>query len=233
MSKQVVIGSGLIATALKKKLKNYGWYPEKDTEIIYYFGGVTHTDFEKNPEYHVSREANIFLALMDYCVIHNIKLVYPSSALIYEKNTEFTRHKLQMEKIASKYLNTIGLRIFPVYGVGESKTVISKWCEDIKENRQPVVWGDGTQKRDFIYVDDVVEQILFYSKKNTGVYDIGSGKPIAFNTIIKKINKIFKKKIKPIYVPAPSDYSKGIKCKKPLKNKVSLEEGIIKICQNL
>lgn len=233
MAKYVVIGSGLIATALKKKIGNYGWYPEEDTEVIFYMNGPTHMDFEKNPDYHRPAITVEFGYLLDYANKHGIRVVYPSSALIYEKNTEFVRHKLDMEFLGSSFKNNVGLRIFPVYGPGETKTVISKWCREMKFGKQPQVFGDGTQKRDFIFIDDAVDQILYYAEQEPGIYDVGIGHPVSFNEIVEAINKVLGTDIKPQYVMAPPGYSEGISCKKEVSNYTNYIEGIKKICEAL
>lgn len=229
MSKYCIIGNGLLATALKERLKDYTWYPTKDTKYVLYFSGVKHMDFENNPRWHGENGILEFNSILGYCVRHNIKLIYPSSALVYEKDIDFKDFKLEMEETALRYSNTLGLRIFPVYGKGSS-TVISQWCEDIKNNRQPVVWGNGEQKRDFIYIDDFVDQVISCLDKE-GIIDIGTGNPVSFNEIVKTINEVLNKDIKPIYVKAPEGYSEGIFCKEPLKINTTLKGGIKKICE--
>lgn len=231
MAKNVIIGSGFLATALKNRLGDYTWYPTEDTEVIFYFSGVKHMDFEKNPEWHYTKEFNQFMVLLNYCKIHDIKLIYPSSALIYEKNIKFVDCKKSMEEVASGYKNTLGLRIFPVYGPN-SQTFINEACRAIKDDIQPVIWGEGTQTRDFIYIDDFIDQVL-ESVDKVGILDIGTGIGKSFNEIVDTINKVLGKDIKPIYAPVPPDYSKGIKCEKPLKTNFNLEKGIRKICQSL
>lgn len=229
MSTYCVIGTGLLATALKNKLGDYSWYPTDDTEVIFYFGGVRHMDFEKNVKYHRDKEWLEFCHLFSYCEEYSIKLIYASSALVYEKDTDFTKHKKAMEKLTKTSKNALGLRIFPVYGVG-SHTVISEWCKAVKENTAPIIWGNGTQKRDFIYTDDFVDQVLG-SLDKVGICDIGTGIGTSFNEIVETINTVLGKDIKPVYAPSPPDYSQGIYCKNPLSTKVSLEEGIKKICK--
>jgi len=108
-------------------------------------------------------------------------LIYPSSASVYAKNppphTEniipkpsnpYGTAKVECEKLARSYNNTvnsIGLRIFAVYGPGEEtkqnlSSVINLFLEDVKNSKNPVIFGDGTQTRDFIYVDDVITAII-------------------------------------------------------------------------
>lgn len=227
MSKYCVIGQGLIGRALAKKLNTVSFYPTPVTETVFYFGGVTHLDFENSPDYHKNKEFQDILFLIQYCKKYQIRLVYASSALVYEKDTEFTKHKRSIELLAQTLPKSLGLRIFPVYGKEEKKTVISQWCDDIKNDRQPVVYGDGTQTRDFINVEDVVNQILLLeSMQLIGIADVGTGKPVMFNDIIQKINNLLGKDIKPIYKNAPNGYSKGIQCVNPLPVNITIENGL-------
>jgi len=228
MSKYTVIGSGFLATAFRKRL-NATWYPTEDTEVILYLGGPTHMDFERNPLYHMQHTGAVVSSLLSYCRDKNIKFVYTSSALVYERDTEFTAMKKAIEKTAGDVLPTsLGLRIFPVYGKGENRTAIAQWIREMKEGNQPVIYGDGTQKRDFINIEDVIDQTLqLIEAGESGVHDIGAGTPTSFNEIVWTINKVLGTSLEPVYVSAPEGYDKvGIYCENPLPTKVSLEEGI-------
>jgi len=227
---------GFLGSALAKRIGEFSSYPEEDTEVIFYLSSVTHIPFEKNPDYHMNRVITDFLWLLPYCKERKIKFIYASSALVYEleKDIPFSRCKKILELMASCYPNTIGLRIFPVYGPG-GESAISQWCRGMINNVNPVVYGDGNQIRDFIYIDDVIDQIMLVLERGgkNKTYDIGAGAPKSFNEIIEFINEVLGKNIKPIYKPAPPGYSAGISCKNPLSTKTSLREGIKKICDNL
>lgn len=226
MSQYCVIGKGNIAMHLAKKLGNVQYFPTPVTETIFYMSGPTHLNFEENLEYHLNKTIQDFLWLLPYCKKHNIRFVFCSSALVYEKDTIFCRYKRILEYLASCYPKTLCLRIFPVYGGNERYSIISKWCNEMKNDKQPTIYGDGTQKRDFIHVEDVVDQIILLESMQTeGVVDIGSGKPTSFNDIVQIINKVLNKDVKPLYAPAPKDYSKGISCVNPLPVKIDIEHG--------
>ena len=229
--KYAIIGrKGLIGSALAKKLGEVGSFPTPDTKVLFHFGSVVHPPFEENPDYHINEILTSFLYLLPYCRDNDIYFVYPSSALVYEKTTQFATTKKIMELMASMYPKTLGLRIFPVYGPGETRTVISQWCAQMKAGQRPIVYGDGTQERDFIYIDDVVDQILeLVENKVEGVRDIGAGKPVSFNSIIDTINKLLGKNLKPLYKDKPFNYSQGIVCQNPMKTKFSIEYG----CKNI
>lgn len=236
--KAAVIGrKGFIGSALAKKLDLYGYeiqsFPTKDTDILYHFGSPVHPPFEENPDYHMQEILSSFMYLLPFCRDNNIRFVYPSSALVYEKYTFFAKSKKIMEVYASCYPNTLGLRIFPVYGPGENRTAIYNWCSAMKKGLSPLVYGDGKQERDFIYIDDAVDAILSFSGigKETisfqpGVKDIGIGEPVSFNFIIDAINDILDTKILPTYTYPPDGYSEGIVCKNPVPRKTSITQGL-------
>lgn len=233
MAKVAIIGKhGFLGSALAKYYGQVDSFPTKDTKILFHFGSPVHPPFEQNPDYHMNEIISSFLHLLPYCRDHGIYFIYPSSALVYEKDTVFAKTKHIMELMASCYPNTLGLRIFPVYGPGEHRTAISQWCAAMKNGERPVVYGDGEQKRDFIYIDDVVSQIkTLIDSRATGVHDVGIGAPVSFNTIIAKINKILKKDLQPIYKPAPEGYSEGIVCKNPGEFHCTIDYGLERILE--
>lgn len=229
---------GFIGSALTRKLEALGHtvqpFPTKETAILYHVASPVHPPFEMNPDYHLTEILSSFSYLLPFCRENKIRFIYPSSALIYEQDTLFKKCKQLMEIYASCYPDTLGLRIFPTYGVGETRTAIYQWCRDMLADKEPIVYGDGTQTRDFIYIDDVVDAIIKASlSQETGVKDIGSGNPVTFNEIIGIINDVLGKSIKPRYVAAPKAYSKGVTCHHPVKTTIPLREGITRVCDTM
>lgn len=231
MSRVVILGRhGLIGSALAARLSDVSSYPSRDTKIVYDFASVTHPEFEANPHYHIKQQLNRMADLLPFCYEHGAVYVYPSSALVYEKDTAFSRFKKTMEQFASCYSTvTLGLRIFPVYGPGENRTVISQWCRQMANGEAPVVFGDGAQTRDFIYVEDAVDQILSLADKpryHSQIVDIGSGIRTSFISIVNSINQALGTRIAPQFVCRPSSYSEGIVCEHPMPTKTSVDDGI-------
>lgn len=223
---------GFIGSALAARLDHPRSFPTAQTKVLFHFGSYTHPNFEQNPECMIQRDINEFNVWLPYCKRNGILFVYPSTALIYEKPTAFTRHKRSLELLAESYQTaSIGLRIFPVYGPGESHTVISQSCNAMMRGERPIIYGDGTQTRDFIHVNDVAEHILICVQRlkysGASVVDIGTGRSTSFNYIVRHINKVLGTDMQPRYIDAPDGYSSGIVCQHPLKNKtLSIEEGI-------
>jgi nucleoside-diphosphate-sugar epimerase len=238
--KYCVIGRhGLIGSALARKLGEVTSYPVPDTRVVFHFGSYVHMDFERNPEHHMKQAIDSYTSLLPYCRQHGILFVYPSSALTYEKDTQFSRFKKAMEQLVGCYdVRTLGLRIFPTYGPGESRTVISQWCRQMLNGERPVVFGDGNQSRDFIYADDAAEQIVAAAECSPAgqhsLADIGCGYRTKFKDIVAAINRELGTAIEPRYVPAPPEYSEGIVCERPAaSSRVSIEGGVRRILCHL
>lgn len=222
---------GLIGSALEKAFKARGWEivstPTPDVKMIFHFASPTHLPFEDNADYHINSLLTDFMYLLPFCRANDIYFIYPSSALVYEKDTQFAKTKKILELYASMYPNTLGLRIFPTYGPAEHRTAIAQWCKSMSNFQQPEIYGDGTQERDFIFVDDVVTQIIdLVAVHATGVADVGAGQPVSFNKIVETINKVLRTTIEPKYIAAPQNYSKGIVCQNPGVINYNIEAGI-------
>lgn len=86
--------------------------------------------------------------------------------------------------------NYLGLRIFPVYGPrewvkGGVSSIPYKIASAMLDNTDLGIWGDGTQKRDYIYIDDFVEVVgRLTDRKATGRINIGSGIETSHNSIM-------------------------------------------------
>jgi UDP-glucose 4-epimerase len=138
----------------------------------------------------------------------NIKVVPPNF---------YSATKLTNEDSARLYsdvfgLETVGFRFFSVYGPNERAkgrfaNIVSQFMWKIKNDEVPVIFGDGSQTRDFTYVTDITKaMILAMNAKNDVAghfFNIGTGKRNSFNDIIDILNKIYGKNIKAKYVENP------------------------------
>jgi UDP-glucose 4-epimerase len=114
------------------------------------------------------------------------------------------------EGIASLYaelygMRSVGLRYFSVYGPGEEHkggfaNNISQFIWEMMKGKSPVIYGDGTQTRDFIFVDDVVEaNILSMGPDLKGeVVNAGTGVSTSFNELARMLNEALGTSIKPV-----------------------------------
>ncbi len=128
------------------------------------------------------------------------------------------------------------LRYFTVYGpIGRPDMSIFRFIKWIDEGNPITVFGDGTQSRDFTYVDDIAEGTVKALETETGyeIINLGGNKPHQLNYVIKLIEKYLGKKAEVIYKPfhkadMKATWADITKAKKILnwEPKIPLEEGI-------
>jgi len=102
-----------------------------------------------------------------------------------------------LKYVALRYGNVYGKRQDPLGEAG----VIAIFFGKVSSNKDPIIFGDGNQTRDFISVDDVVKvNIAAINKlKKYNEYNVGTGKETSVNEIVSIMEKIFNKKINKIY----------------------------------
>jgi len=120
--------------------------------------------------------------------------------------------KLSAEKYLNYYYQVFNLpftilRLANVYGPRQNSEgeagVVAIFYERMIGNKEVVIYGDGKQTRDFVYVGDVVKAaLLAMESQEVGIYNIGTAKETDINTIFEKIKYLLKLDIKPIYRPA-------------------------------
>lgn len=140
-----------------------------------------------------------FDVLAKAAIKHNVKhFIYASSSSVYgddgTQKSPYAVSKATNELQAAMYSNLsntkfTGLRFFTVYGEGiRQDLAISKFIKAMKTNEPIYVYGDGSQKRDFTYVDDITEAIklILESDKEwkNEVFDIGYGSSTSVNELI-------------------------------------------------
>ena len=142
-------------------------------------------------------------------------------------------------------LDVISLRYFNVFGHGQDigsdyAAVVPKFIALMMAGHSPVIFGDGTQSRDFTYVDNVVEATLAaaVSSNSLGgeVINIGNGGGASVNYLVAELNRIIGTNIQPINAPARvgdirhsrSDISKAEKMLGFLP-RISLAEGLSRL----
>ncbi len=132
-------------------------------------------------------------------------------------NTAYEASKLGRERYAEYFNNhygmqLTGLRLFSVYqGYGGSEShkqrfanVIAQFADDIASGNPPTLYGDGTQTRDFVHVDDVVHAFELASEDElNGVFNVGTGEAHSFNTVVQMINDHLGTDIDPVYIDNP------------------------------
>ena len=145
-------------------------------------------------------------------------------------------------------LETVALRYFNVFGPNQDPTsqysaVIPKFIKLMSEDKEPVIYGDGTQSRDFTYVENVVYANLLASnaEKAAGeVINIACGESYTLLELVKMLNEILGKNIEPRFAPERTGDVKhslaGIEKAKELLGyevKVDFKEGLARTIEFL
>ena len=146
-----------------------------------------------------------FDVLAKAAIKHGIKhFIYASSSSVYGDNGElkspYAVSKATNELQAQVYSNLsdmkfTGLRFFTVYGEGIRKDLaISKFITAMKNDEPIHIYGDGSQARDFTYVEDICEAIktIVESDKewNNEVFDVGYGESTTVNELVNILKTI-------------------------------------------
>jgi UDP-glucose 4-epimerase len=132
------------------------------------------------------------------------------------------------------------LRYFNVYGPGQRNSaysgVITKFLENAFKGEPLIVYGDGCQTRDFIYVDDVVEATVLALEGDGSegeTFNVCTGKPTTINELVHTLKELVKWELKGIYEkPRKGDirnnYGDPAKIERILgfRAKISLESGL-------
>ena len=153
---------------------------------------------------------------------NKFKVVYASSSSVYGHKLEtpitedaeripinpYGKTKLESEYLVEKYskLNTqiIGLRYFNIFGEGQTLEyagVITKFLGRINEGKAPIIFGNGSQIRDFIHVNDVAKANLLAMKSSVSnlIVNIAAGNAISILDLAKMMIDVSRLKIEPIF----------------------------------
>ena len=183
----------------------------------YHFDTIIHLAAIPGVGYSISHSEEVltnniigFDIMAKAAIKHNVKhFIYASSSSVYgddgTQKSPYAVSKATNELQAAMYSNLsntkfTGLRFFTVYGEGiRQDLAISKFIKAMKNNEQLYVYSDGSQSRDFTYVDDICEAIKLIVESDkvwkNEVFDIGYGE----STTINKLIDILKSLINPSF----------------------------------
>lgn len=205
-------------------------------ETIFHLGAATDTR-EKDLEFLIRNNTLYSKRIFDFCARNKTRLIYASSAATYgagEKGySDLERNLKPLNYYGySKYLfdelvreaeikpkQLVGLKFFNVYGPNEyhkgaMASIVSKCLSEIIETGKFTVFKsrradvkDGEQKRDCIYVKDVVRAMLFFLKKPnlSGIFNVGTGKARSFLDLAYAVFNTLKLKPKIDFVEMPPE----------------------------
>ena len=194
-------------------------------DVIFHEAAITDPRFEDDKE---TVRANIegFKNIIKLAEKNNAKLIYASTAGLYgngpvpmkedqhkELISAYGASKLIMDETATKHfdkMHVVGLRYFNVFGPreankGRAASMIFHLSKQMKSGKKPRIFKMGEQKRDHIYVKDVVDATIKAVDTKSGIYNIGTGIATDFNELIKVLNEVLGTNFDPEYFDMPYD----------------------------
>jgi len=219
-------GGDLVA----QNLATLNWreqFGDEKFDAIFHLASITdttnHNQFEQ-----VHDNVESFRRILRFAKPAKTRIIYASSASIYgparEASVEsngavpaniYAFSKAIMDNIAvreakeSPDWTIIGLRYFNVYGPREAHkgvpaSMVYHLSKQMKAGQQPRIFKHGEQKRDFVYVKDIVEgSILALGTKQSGIYNLGYGQARSFNELVDVLNKSLGTNLRPDYFDNP------------------------------
>lgn len=203
--------------------------------IVFHFAAQAGVRYSlENPHVYIQSNLVGFENILECCSKHKIKhLIYASSSSVYGNNKKipfsvqdrtdqpislYAATKKANELMAYTYshiykLPTTGLRLFTVYGPwGRPDMALFKFTNAIFNQNPIEIYNYGNMKRDFTYIDDVIESIIRLLKKGPPtdstppykIYNIGNNNPVPINEFIEILEKEIGRKAVKILLPMQS-----------------------------
>ncbi len=202
-------------------------FGEEKFDGIFHLASITDTTVhDQFPQVHDNVES--FRRLLRFARPNRTRIVYASSAATYGAasgvNLEtheaapanvYAFSKVIMDNLARRAVaddpewKIVGLRYFNVYGPREAHkgmpaSMILHLSQQMKEGKRPRIFKHGEQKRDFVYVKDIVQGTLrALEAKESGIYNLGSGQARSFNELIAILNQSLGMNYEPEYFDNP------------------------------
>jgi len=172
-----------------------------------------------------------FRTLLDWAVESKARVVWASSCSVYGRGAvpmkesqspdplnTYAFSKLCMERLAGRYASKlshpiVGLRYSNVYGPGEAHkgklaSMIHQLAKQMRAGARPRIFKAGEQRRDFVYIDDVVEANLLATRTSeSGNYNAGAGRSWSFNEVVAELNRVLKTSLEPDYFENPYGFT--------------------------
>ena len=196
-------------------------------DAIFHLASITDTTLhDQFVQVHDNVES--FRRLLNFARPNRTRIIYASSAATYGAAAAasvesdgaapanvYAFSKVIMDNIAIREAKEnpdwiiIGLRYFNVYGPREAHkgipaSMVYHLAQQMKAGQRPRIFKHGEQKRDFVYVKDVVEgSILALEAQTSGIYNLGSGQARSFNELVDVLNRCLGTRLPADYIDNP------------------------------
>ncbi len=196
----------------------------KNIDGIFHLGKPSSSPMYRENRMKFVESVNGTIAVLEMAKEAGVKLVTASSSSLYNglepphredmiiRPTDFyTEARFLEERLAKVYHDLYGvkyaaMRFFSVYGPNEQykkgfANLISQFIWMFMKNKRPLIFGDGEQRRDFVFVKDVVQALnLAMDSEAIGVFNVGTGKSYSLNQTLSIIRKKMNINLDPVYV---------------------------------
>jgi ADP-L-glycero-D-manno-heptose 6-epimerase len=195
--------------------------------------GVVGADGSDTSDAHRMMRNNVetFRRILNWAVETKSRVIYASSCSIYGRGAvpmkesqppdplnTYAFSKLCMERLAQRYSARlahpiVGLRYSNVYGPGEEHkgklaSMIHQLARQMRAGQRPRIFTPGEQKRDFVYIEDVVEaNVKALTAKHSGAFNAGAGRSWSFNQVVAELNRVLKTDLQPDYFENPYGFT--------------------------
>lgn len=229
-----------------------------NADYIFHMGIYSASPMYRKDPFLVSEVMSGMIAVLEYAKKNKSKVVFASTSSIYNGiepphkedvipnvTDYYTEARIAAERISELYaklenVDVQAIRFFSVYGPHEEAkknyaNLVTQFYWNIKNKESPVIYGDGTQRRDFIHVSDLAEILVRASQlKGFNIINGGTGKNYSLNEMLVMLNKQLGTDVKATFIKMPfSNYvmetladTTNLKNKLAYTPKISLEEGI-------
>jgi len=202
-------------------------FGDEHFDAIFHLASITDTTIH-DQFVQVRDNVESFRRLLEFARPSHTKVIYASSGSVYGAATErssetdgmapanaYAFSKAIMDNIALRLIHDvhewiiIGLRFFNVYGPREAHkgmpaSMVYHLSRQMMAGNRPRIFKHGEQKRDFVYVKDVVEgMIRALDAFQSGIYNLGSGEAHSFNELVAVLNKSLGTNLEPEYIDNP------------------------------
>jgi len=127
---------------------------------------------------------------------------YAASKLSAESYCAAFNREFDIETVVLRYFNVFGPRQDPQ---SEYSAVIPRFVSMILTGERPIIYGDGNQSRDFVYVGDVADANLLAATQPGvagGTFNIARGERTTLNDLLQTLRELLDREIEPIHEPA-------------------------------
>lgn len=206
---------------------NSRWRFKRGTTIVHLAANTSVQESIQRPLLTVRANIEASCRMLDLArKIDSERFLFASTAAVYGDRRSSCRETdipapaspYASSKLASEYyckvyaslygIPTVVLRYFNVYGPGQSNRyagVITRFVNEALRGKPPVIFGDGSQTRDFVFVDDVIRATvtsLTHSVPSGTVLNIGTGRATSILSLARQVLHLFDlKNLRPIHAP--------------------------------